>query len=209
MGRYADGTVEGGLLFRINRTFLSRVVYGWNDLTLNRHFLVYAVAISLDAGDVVKLEAAFDGTALYQEFSGYYLGSAINPTQPPTPRPTQSPTPNPTACVAPAPAPPLNIGFSVLSPASISTVVVPGSNAFSGYAAGSATIDYDNTAGLAGGWDGTNFEYVAPSTGYVRLLHSVPAYIIKRDNERPPMPTHAIVHSHINTHYATTCIHAL
>ena len=73
-------------------------------------------------------------------------------------------------CVAPAPAAPSTIGFSVLSPISesMSNAVGPGNNTLSAYAAAVIVINYDVTAGLAGGWDATNLEYVAPSTGWVR-----------------------------------------
>jgi hypothetical protein len=99
------------------------------------------------------------------------------PTQRPTASPTtlsptQSPTVAPTFCEAPAPVAPLHIGFSVLSPVVTSDTVVPGSNSFSGYAAGSAIVDYDVTTGLVGGWNNTSFEYVAPSTGCVSLAHT-------------------------------------
>lgn len=171
MGRYAGDKVIGGFMVRVGvlGNYLSREVYGWNDLVLNRHFLVYAISISLQAGERVRLEAGFYGTALYQEFSGYYLGP-VDYTRPPTQPPTGTamPTPSPTqACVAPAPAAPPIIGFSILSPVTASTIVSPGDNAFSGYAAGSPIIEYDVIAGLTGGWNNTGFEYVAPSTGYV------------------------------------------
>ena len=99
---------------------------------------------------------------------GNYTYSVVptpSPTTAPTQTPTQSPTQAPTICEAPAPVAPLHIGFSILSPANTSTVVKPGNNAFSGYAAGSAIVNYDVTAGLTGGWNTTSFEYMAPSTG--------------------------------------------
>lgn len=202
MGRFSvsESTPNAGLAVRINRINSHEVsypVYGWNELVLNelvlnRHFLVYGFAISLEAGDVVTLESQFYGKALYQEFSGYYLGSALNPSHPPTQTPTHSPTPSPTACEAPAPTPPLNIGFSVLSfPETTSTTVTPGSNAFSGYAAGSIIIDYDITASLTGGWDNTNFEYVAPSTGCVRRWQ-----VERQADSLTPQETQTPIHTH-------------
>ena len=77
-----------GLTFRINGTVLSNQgVYSWkSDFRGQRsvsRFLVYAVAIWLNADDVVTLAATNNGAAEYQEFSGYYLGG-VNNTGPPT-----------------------------------------------------------------------------------------------------------------------------
>lgn len=90
------------------------------------------------------------------------------PSKSPTQPPTMAPTQRPTFCSAPAPTAPPDVGFSVVSPAKVGGATVPpGSNTFSGYAAGSADINYDANAGLTGGWNNTNFEYMAPADGCV------------------------------------------
>ena len=96
MGRYLDGQAgspPSGLSFRINGAVLSnQSVYNWHNLGQNRRFLVYTVAISLRAGDVVTLAVIKNGTAAYGEFSGYYLGPADQNTRAPTTMPTKLPT---------------------------------------------------------------------------------------------------------------------
>ena len=92
-----------------------------------------------------------------------------SPTVAPTGRPTAptpSPTQAPTCLPAPAPVWPPKIGFLVLEPSSFTICnVPPGSNAFSGYEAGTPHVQFDTTSNLAGGWNNTSFEYAAPSTG--------------------------------------------
>ena len=194
--------LSNGLEFRVNGRVLSTAieVYAW--YAPDHTYLVYAVVIDLNKGDVVTLTSVDAGMAVYQEFSGYCLDLPAPPTLQPTAVPSAPPTLSPTFCVAPAPAKPLNIGFSILSPAITSTVVNPGSNAFSGYTAGSAIVDYDITAGLAGGWDNMGFEYLAPSAGCVRLAYrtNIRGRLLRRytRTQRPPSdrPTHMATRSY-------------